>query len=137
MDNKDVRKLLLDLPGCSKILTPKVSVEDRKSSAGILEQYAPLVAELSMERAVHGLVEGEREGLDLLKVMSPYLFKRQAQTIETKVIEGAIASDTANALNQMLASRKDVASDPIVANVIAQGDDADEREYTEEDEFPI
>ena len=108
MELKDTKKMLLDLPGCDRIKTPKLSTEDRKSAAGILNGYSPLIAELTMERITNGLVNEEKDDTDLLKIMHPYLFKRQAQVIETITSEGSIDEETEQAFVDMVEGKHKV-----------------------------
>jgi hypothetical protein len=83
-----VRETLLNLPGCRRVKTPIPSNEDRKNYIDVVRGFKPLIAELAMERMISGLVEGTPEGTEFLKIMAPYLFKKEAQVIETKSLSG-------------------------------------------------
>ena len=105
-DENEVGKSLLNLPGVTKIKAPVVSSEDRKNYLDVVKNYKPLIAELAMERMVDGLVTGEPEGLVLLKIMAPYMFKKEAQVIETKSLSGDIEDKTMDSLDAYIKSER-------------------------------
>jgi len=95
-------KLIKGLPGMAQIKGPKITAEDRKSYGNVSDKYSSLVMELSMERMVDGLVEGERSGIELLRVMAPYMFQKKPIQIETTNMDGSIDTNTERALDEYL-----------------------------------
>lgn len=97
-----VRRTLLSLPGCISIKSPIPTGEDRKNAAFVLQNFKPFVAELVMERMVDGLVSGDASGLAYLKVMAPYMFKKEAQTVEMKTLDGDASPESLESLEAYL-----------------------------------
>lgn len=92
---------LLKLDGIEKI-DAKVSIPAQTTTAEVIEAYRPLVAQISMERMTDALIKGEPEGHSLLKIMAPYMFKRQAQEIEIENKSGFMNNSVADALKALI-----------------------------------
>ena len=88
--------------GVVKIKAPIITEADRKAYANVFSKYAPALSELAAERAMTGLLSGEREGLELLKTLAPYMFKRQPQEMEVRALGGSIDKDAAEDLSTYL-----------------------------------
>jgi hypothetical protein len=97
--------LLLNLPGMTKITAPTLTTEDRKSAGAVFQKYAPLIAELGMEQIASGLAEGDKYGLEVLKVLRPAIFQNQATVVEVKNSTGSVSGETAQVLQDFLSKR--------------------------------
>jgi hypothetical protein len=120
-DHED-RKFLLSLPGVERITRPIIGLADRNSAADIIGKYKPLAAELLMERMVEGLVTDEPQGTFIAKFMAPYMFKKEAQLVEMKNIDGEATPEAASALEAYIKAGRAAEGD---GGLLDSGDEVD------------
>jgi len=101
------RKMMEATPGVARIQRPAVDPSILRDYSSVMDVFKTSVAQLAMENLFDELTANTAEGRDMLKIMAPYMFRKQAQVIETRQISGEIESSTAQALSEYLAEDRE------------------------------